>query len=152
MRRLIYLVLVSVFAANVLAQTVVPAQLHVDSSPRLLAQIEVHSAEELKQLLVRAQQLFETGSFNAGDDAPIAFILHGKEAQALLRPNYQNNKSLVDLTARLSAFRVVDVKVCKTWMGSKGLDESQLPPFISTVPYGPDEERRLMQEQGYVYF
>ena len=58
----------------------------------------------------------------------------------------------MDLAARLSAFKVVDIKVCRTWMGGQRLDESQLPPFVATVPFGPAEEKRLMEEENYVYF
>ena len=39
-----------------------------------------------------------------------------------------------------------------TWRGEEGLDENQLPPFVSTVPYGPSEERRLLEQEHYIYF
>ena len=66
--------------------------------------------------------------------------------------NYQQHKTIVDLAARLSAFEVVDIKVCKTWLDHVQLDEAQLPPFIGTVSYGPAEKRRLMEQEKYVYF
>lgn len=131
------------------AQPYIPVE---QESPRLLAHIEVHTSEELSRLLMRAEQLFESGKLVPGTDMPVAFVLHGAEARALISGNYRANKPLVDLAARLSAFQVVDISVCKTWMGGQGLDESQLPPFIDTVPSGPAEERRLLEEQGYVYF
>jgi intracellular sulfur oxidation DsrE/DsrF family protein len=133
------------------AQTFIPAQAQ-DSSAKYLAQIEVHTSKELYSLLSRAESLFDSGKFKAGVDTPVAFVLHGPEAESLLRVNYTDNKALVDLAARLTAFEVVDIKVCKTWMGGEGLDDSQLPPFIATVPLGPAEERRLMNEEDYVYF
>lgn len=122
------------------------------SSARYLAEIELHSVDELDGALTRAGELFESGKFSAGSDAPVVFVLHGPEAKSLLNANYSANKSLVDLAARLSAFKVVDIKVCKTWMGGEGLDESQLPPFIDTVPFGPAEKQRLIEEENYVYF
>ncbi len=133
------------------AQAFIPAQAE-DQSPKYLAEIEVHTSEELYSLLARAESLFDSGKFNPGADTPVAFVLHGSEAKALLRANYAENKALVDLAARLTAFEVVDIKVCKAWMGGQSLDDSQLPPFIATVPLGPVEERRLMNNENYVYF
>lgn len=131
------------------AQSPITAQQQVSS---YLALIEVNTKAELNALLQRSEQLFSAGKFRAGSDVPVAFILHGPEAEALLVGNYQENKELVDLAARLSAFKIVDIKVCKTWMGEKGLDESLLPPFIGTVPNGVAEKERLMERGGYVYF
>jgi intracellular sulfur oxidation DsrE/DsrF family protein len=119
---------------------------------RYLARIEVHNSDELSLLLRRAEQLFDGGQLTPGKDSPIAFVLHGQEANLLLMANYQANKSLVDLAARLSAFKVVDIKVCSNWMGAEDLDVTQLPPFVDTVPLGPAEEQRLLGEHGYVYF
>ena len=87
-----------------------------------------------------------------GEDAPIAFVLHGPEAESLFASHYAENKALVNLAARLTAFKVVDIKVCETWMGSRRLDSTQLPPFIGTVPFGPAEEKRLLKQERYVYF
>lgn len=131
------------------AQQYIPSD---EASPKFLAHIEVHTVDELNKLLKRSEQLFDDGKLVPGKDTAVAFVLHGREASSLFSENYKNNKSMVDLAARLSAFDVVDIKVCKTWMGGKGLDESQLPPFIGTVPLGPAEERRLLNEEAYVYF
>ncbi len=143
------LLFLPVMSFLVQAQEWVPAQ---EPSPRHLAHIEVHSVAELNRLLLRAEQLFDSGKLKAGSDTPVAFVLHGAEAKSLLNAHYRENKPLVDLAARLSAFKVVDIKVCKTWLGGSGLNDDQLPPFISTVPYGPGEVKRLMEEESYVYF
>lgn len=139
------LLVVCIFAHFVDAQ-------EVSAPAGYLARIELHSAEELNGALMRAEELFATDRFKAGTDAPVVFVLHGPEARTLLNKEYKLNKSLVDLAARLSAFQIVDVRVCKTWMGGEGLDENQLPPFIDTVPYGPEEKRRLLNDEKYVYF
>ena len=110
------------------------------------------SHDELNGLLLRAESLFDSGDLKPGVDAPVAFVLHGAEAKLLLSKNYQANKPLVDLAARLSAFKVVNIKVCRTWMGGEGIKQSQLPPFISTVRFGTEEEQRLMKQENYVYF
>ncbi|MGK0498378.1 MAG: intracellular sulfur oxidation DsrE/DsrF family protein [Oceanicoccus sp.] len=121
-------------------------------SPRYLAQIQVNTNEELLRVLQRAEVLLDSGDFKMGIDMPVVFLLHGPEARSLLSPNYKDNKSLADLAARLSAFNVVDIKVCKTWMGGEVIDEMELLPFVVTVPYFKDEERRLLEQQNYVYF
>jgi intracellular sulfur oxidation DsrE/DsrF family protein len=148
-RRWFLLLFVCLTSATLQAQQFIPAG---ELPSRYLAQIEVHSSDELTRLLHRAEQLFDGGQLTSGKDSPIAFVLHGREANLLLKANYQANKPLVDLAARLSAFKVIDIRVCSSWMGGEGLDVGQLPPFVDTVPSGPVEEQRLLDEQGYVYF
>ena len=82
----------------------------------------------------------------------MVFVLHGPEAKGLLLSKYHKNQSVMDMAARLSAFELVDIRVCRTWMGGNGVDESDLPPFVTTVPYGPAEIERLLEQQNYVYF
>jgi len=43
------------------------------------------------------------------------------------------------------------VQVCETWMRDNAVSADQLPPFVSTVPYGPAVEQQLL-EQGYDHF
>lgn len=116
-----------------------------------IADIELHTAAELYGALRRADQLFSDGGF-AADSQPVQFILHGAEAKFLQQNQYQQNKALVDLAARLSAFRVVEIRVCETWMSGQSIDAKTLPPFIGTVANGPIEKQRLMEKQGYTYF
>ena len=65
-------------------------------------------------------------------------MLHGDEINLFRRANYSQNQDLVDLAARLDAFRVIDVQVCETWMRTHQVRPEDLPPFVETVPYGPD--------------
>jgi uncharacterized protein len=123
-----------------------------DLEPRYLAEIELHTEAELLDVLERSEQLLQSGALSIGTASPVRFVLHGPEVRALLRENYSQHKDTIDLAARLSALGVVDIKVCETWMGGNRISVEQLPPFIGTVPYGPGEQRRLMSEQGYVYF
>lgn len=139
--------LLLLFSLPVFSQTT----LAVDESTDLyMARIELHTAEELLQALQRSNELFQANNFVM--QTPVAFVLHGAEAKVFFRNAYQHNQQLVDLAAKLSALNVVDIKVCKTWMGMQSLDENQLMPFVDTVRLGPTEERRLMEEQGYRYF
>ena len=119
---------------------------------KFLAQIELSTFDELNRLLKRSEQLFNKGDLKPGRDTPVAFVLHGPEARLLLQNHYFDNQQLVDLAAKLSAFQVVDIRVCETWMGNQKIDQSQLPPFIGTVPFGPAETRRLLEQEAYVYF
>jgi intracellular sulfur oxidation DsrE/DsrF family protein len=46
---------------------------------------------------------------------------------------------------------VVDVRICQTMIGMRGIEQTDIPSFIEQVPYGPGEVERLKQ-QGYVAF
>ena len=127
-------------------------QAQVEEEPRYLVAIELHTEEELLQALQRSEQLFNEGILSRHSPSPVRFVLHGPEVKILLVQNYSRYKDTVDLAARLSAFGVVDLKVCETWMGGNRVNPEELPPFIGTVPYGPAEIRRLMEEQDYIYF
>jgi intracellular sulfur oxidation DsrE/DsrF family protein len=127
-----------------------PAQ--AQQSPRYLADIELHTEAELLEALQRSEHLMDEGVLGRNTSSPVRFVLHGPEARILLLQNYSQHKSTVDLAARLSAFGAVDIKVCETWMGGNRVNPSELPPFVGTVPYGPSEESRLRNEEGYIYF
>jgi uncharacterized protein len=47
---------------------------------------------------------------------------------------------------------VIDVKACISWMTSNKVNPNDLLPFIETVPYGPAEVQRLLNERGYLKF
>jgi uncharacterized protein len=120
--------------------------------PRYQAVLELHSASELKSVLQRAEQLVSESQQNGYPDRePVAFILYGDEIRLFAHEHYEKNRDLVDLAARLEAFRVVDLKVCSSWLNDHGIKQDDLPPFLDSVPYGPDEVQRL-QESGYAYF
>ena len=82
----------------------------------------------------------------------IVMMLHGDEAHRFLRSNYPANKALVDQAAKLAAYRVIEVQICATWMSMNGYDESDLFPFVSSVPLGVAELERLATEEGYSEF
>ncbi len=130
----------------------VSAQTADEADSRYLAEIEVHTAEEMLAILQRTEDLLREGAIPLDGDPRVAFVLHGPEVYILLRQNYFDNKEVVDRAASLSALGVVEIKACETWMGSKGIDREQLQPFVATVPYGPGEERRLVQQENYIRF
>jgi len=135
--------------AETSSETAEPAE-QKKLTQKLQANIAIHSTEELRGLLEKAEKI-ANGETQYNTDEPIAVVLHGEEIKAFLRSNYRDNKELVDLAARLDAFNVIDVKVCRRWMGANGIAEGDLPPFLEAVPWGAGERKRL-QQAGYAYF
>ena len=66
-----------------------------------------------------------------------------------MEKNYEKNKELVDLAAKLDAFNVIDLKICEKSLSSRGVSQDEIPSFIEPVPYAPDEIKRLTEE-GYI--
>lgn len=112
--------------------------------------VKLHTADELLQLLTRAEQFFSETSTDKPLQ-PVVIVLHGDEIGLFKRSQYQANKNLVDLAARLEAFDVVDLKVCEHWLTSQQVEPSRLPAFLQTVPNGAQEVTRL-QQAGYASF
>ena len=119
-------------------------------SEQFLAQVQAHSKSEIVTLLERADAVLAK-VVEGQKVTPIQFVLHGEEVRLFFRENYQQNKALVNRAAQLDAFDVIDIKVCETWLRINGEPLDQLFPFVETVPLGPAEERRLLN-QGYIYF
>jgi intracellular sulfur oxidation DsrE/DsrF family protein len=114
---------------------------------RYFAEVSVDDPGALADLLNRAEGLVNT----TPRPEPIVILLHGPEAEPFLRKNYTANRDVVNLAARLDAFKVVDVKVCETWMRDNQVDAEDMPAFIETVPYAPAAVEQL-EEAGYVRF
>ena len=91
--------------------------------------------------------LDEVAQISDGDE-PVVIVLHGREANAFTNMNYTANKSLVDRAARLDANALIDVRMCATWMRRNSITPQDIPPFIDTVPFAPEEIRRL-KRSGY---
>ncbi len=130
----------------------VAAQPPADDDARYVADIELQTSAELMVLLQRASQLLADGVAEQEGGARVTFVLHGPVILDLLRQNYPANRDLVNLAASLSALQVVDIKVCRTWMGSNAVDESDLQPFLEPVNLAASEVRRLRQENRYLDF
>ena len=123
----------------------------IDEQLKLLADLRIHSAEELERVLLRVDELASDPQRDQ-DAAPVVFLLHGEEARTLYRDNYHAHRAVVDLAAKLSAFELVDIRVCEVWADNKGLDNQLLQPFVGTVPFAPREKKRLVKEEGFQYF
>jgi intracellular sulfur oxidation DsrE/DsrF family protein len=140
------LLILSLFSSLVLSQN----EPSYAAGNHYVADIQVHTADELGQLMERADQLLADGEFDGGP--PVSFVLHGEEARVFMRSSYGQYKMLIDLAASLTALGVVNIRVCETWMGSQRLDPGGLQPFVGTVPNGVAEIRRLHREQNYLKF
>jgi intracellular sulfur oxidation DsrE/DsrF family protein len=120
-------------------------------APGYLVKIDEPTPSGLERALLRAEMFFLDGGLK-GTLPPASFVVHGPEVSVFFKDNYAEHKSLVDLAARLTAFGVVDIQVCETRTGILGRNKSALMPFVGTVPFGPAEENRLLQQEGYVSF
>lgn len=121
-----------------------------DTRVRAVLDISVHTIEGLRVLFDRAEQLAMRPQAQGVDDS-IVLVLHGPEVEFFSIKNYDKYKDIVDQAARLDAFDVVDVKICQSMMGLRGVARDDIPAFIEQVPVGPDEVEQLVQE-GYVTF
>jgi len=117
---------------------------------RSFLEITPDNLEDLDALLVTLEQSMLAITPDASVE-PIVVILHGDEALPFTRSRYPANKALVDRTALLDAYALIDVKMCETWMKANGVSRDDLLPFIETVPFAPDEARRL-EAEGYQPF
>ena len=124
------------------------SQFTIDNK-RYLYDISEHSIEELRLLLQRAEDITQAGG-NSLEDLEIVMILHGPDIGWFTLDNYNDNKELVDLAKKLDTFDVIDLKVCETSMENLKINRKQIPLFIESVPYAPDEINRLSDE-GYTH-
>ena len=113
-----------------------------------LFDVSNHSLEELEALLERAQEISQVTPVE-NNDLEIVMILHGPDIDWFTQDRYEENRKLIELAEKLDEFEVIDMKVCETAMNSRGVKREDIPAFIESVPYAPDEIRRLLQE-GYI--
>lgn len=116
-----------------------------EREPNRVADISVHSVEELEILLTRAEQLLERP--RSGAEGPlVSLVLHGPEVEFFALKNYQRYKPIVDHAAKLAALGAVDISICQTQMRAHGIGSQEVPSFLRQVPFGPDEVKRLLEE------
>jgi intracellular sulfur oxidation DsrE/DsrF family protein len=114
-----------------------------------VADISVHSVEELEALFQRIETLLDRP--RGSDEAPlVSLVLHGPEVEFFAFRNYPQYRDVVDRAAKLAALGAVEISICQTQMRSRGIAEDEVPGFLRQVPYGPDEVRKLL-DSGYVY-
>ena len=117
----------------------------------LVARVDFEQADQLLGALERAEQYYQQEGMSLSHP-PVAFVVFGSPVAIFFKENYQDNKKVVDLAAKLTALNVIDIKVCEFSYIKEGLDSSSLLPFVTTVPFGPKELSRLIKEEKYSYF
>jgi intracellular sulfur oxidation DsrE/DsrF family protein len=113
-----------------------------------LFDVSNHSMAELEALLGRAEEITQATSGDY-DHLEIVMVLHGPDIEWFTQDNFENNKQLVELAARLDSYEIIDLKVCETTMKKQGIEREDIPAFIESVPYAPDFMKRLVRK-GYI--
>lgn len=113
-----------------------------------LFDVSDHSIAELEALLVRAEVVSQTHPADF-EDLEIVMVIHGPDIDWFTQQNYEHNRQLIDLAARLDAYDVIDMKVCESTMSARDVDREDIPPFIESVPYAPIEIIQRL-EDGYI--
>jgi len=142
-----------VIPAAAVDEVVVPVETPpaADELPeKIVLDVSVHTIEGLRVLFDRAEALAMTPR-PEGQDASLVLVLHGPEVEYFSIKNYDRYKDIVDQAARLDAFDIVDVRICQTMIGMRGIERTDIPSFIEQVPYGSGEVEHLKQD-GYVVF
>lgn len=122
-------------------------QLEIGNTRYLFVAAE-HTAEELQALLQRVDEITQSEP-ESHDQLDIALVIHGQNINMFTQKNYEQNKSMIDLAAKLDAFEVIDLKVCEWSMSQQGIQRSEIPSFVESVPFAPDEIKRLTAA-GYI--
>jgi uncharacterized protein len=107
-----------------------------------------HSIEEFQALLTRAEEVSQAPS-NDFDDLKIVMVIHGPDIDWFTQKNYEHNRQLIDLAARLDAYDIIDMKVCEQTMSARSVVREDIPSFIESVPYGPTEIKDRLRD-GYI--
>lgn len=147
------LVLLSVLAAPVNSQSSGPqVQVETRNDGRYVIDVTLHTLPEIEALLNRAEKLHESNKSKSivNNSAGIALVLHGDEIKFFDKKQYKKNKKIVDKAAKLDANNVIEIKICNTKLRELGLKKNDMPPFIETVPFGPEEIKKL-RNKGYLY-
>ena len=117
-----------------------------NSEPRTYLEVSPQGRDDLAALMSTLEGHLDQGLPMTD---PVVVVLHGSEAIAFTRTGYARNRLLVDQAARLSAYRLIDVRMCETWMQANEVAPDEIPAFVKTVPYAPEEIERL-EAEGYV--
>lgn len=122
-------------------------QFHIGNKSYLF-DVSNHSVEEMEALLNRAREISQFDA-DAYKDLKIVMILHGPDIDWFSNENKHRNMQLVSLAEELDKLDIIDMKVCETAMNKRGIKREDIPEFIESVPYAPDEIRRLL-ENGHI--
>lgn len=117
-----------------------------------MGRIELNDPDGVVAALRRAESFYHGEGMREEEIPPLVLVIHGSEVGIFFKENYSQYKPIVDLAAKLTAFQVIDIRVCEASAQIMGLDIKTRFPFVGTVPYGPAEITRLIEVEKYVYF
>jgi len=123
-----------------------------EQPPGYLGRIELNNPDGVAAALRRAESFYHDEGMHEEEIPPLVLVIHGSEVGIFFKENYSQYKPIIDLAAKLTAFQVIDIRVCEASAQIMGLDIKTLFPFVGTVPYGPAEITRLIEVEKYVYF
>ena len=113
-----------------------------------LFDVSDQNSGQIKELLNRAEQLSGSAPLEQSS-TNIVMVIHGPNVVLFDQKNYQKNKELVDLAARLEAFNIIDFKICQTAATMRGIESNSFHSFLEVIPIAPTEINRLVKK-GYV--
>lgn len=115
---------------------------------KYIIDVSRHTREELLAFFKRADEVVTLAApdFKKPD---IKLILHGEDIDWFTKHNYEQNKELVDLAARLDALEIIDLKISEKAMQDQGYTEEDIPGFIERVPFGPDEIQHSQDSESF---
>lgn len=116
------------------------------TEPRTFLEVSPNGRDDLDALMTTLEDYLDEGLPMTD---PVVIILHGSEARSFTSQGYSRNRMLVDRAALLSAYRLIDVRMCETWMSENDVKAGDIPAFVETVPYAPEEIEKL-EAEGYV--
>jgi len=136
-------------SSTIVAENLVEPTAQVSSEPKnnVVFDISVKTVEQLRDVLTRADNLASEPR-SATQPANISIMLHGKEIEYFTIDHYKQYKDIVDLSAKLDAYNVIQFKMCETAMKDFGVEKDNVPGFIEFVPNGELEIKNLVR-QGY---
>ncbi|MEM8767630.1 MAG: hypothetical protein AAGE43_09315 [Pseudomonadota bacterium] len=108
-------------------------------------EVSPHGRADLEALMTTLEGYLDRG---LPMNDPVIVILHGSEADSFTSRGYERNRMLIDRAALLSAYELLDFRMCETWMSENDVQRDDLPAFIETVPFAPEEVERL-EAEGY---
>jgi len=115
---------------------------------RYLFVLNEHSMEEMHSLLLRADEIARTSS-GEFDELEIAMVIHGPTVNLFRQDNRIHNSEIIELAEKLNTSNVINFKICETSLSREGVNREEIPKFIESVPFAPDEIERL-KGNGYL--
>ncbi len=115
---------------------------------RYLFVLNEHSIEEMHALLLRADEISRSSPAEF-DELQIAMVIHGPTVNLFSRNNHARSSEVIDLAEKLDAMNVINFKICETSLSIEGVNRDEIPAFIQSVPFAPDEIARL-KGAGYL--